>query len=80
MPAAYRPFQVDAVRLFYVKLAANGPVFLEEGRGNAVHCPSDGEGTPEMRSLKNIDVASSPDRVSKSAYGTGIRNRIQLYL
>ena len=60
------PFQVEAIPMYNLKPAANGTVFHPKGRGNGYvvtyggkrfYFSGDTEGIPEMRVLKNIDVA-----------------------
>ena len=60
------PFQVEAIPMYNLKPAANGTVFHPKGRGNGYvvtyggkrfYFSGDTEGIPEMRALKNIDVA-----------------------
>jgi L-ascorbate metabolism protein UlaG (beta-lactamase superfamily) len=60
------PFQVQAVPMYNQQPAANGTVFHPKGRGNGYvltyggkrfYFSGDTEGIPEMRALKNIDVA-----------------------
>lgn len=59
-------FQVDAIPMYNLKPAANGTVYHEKGRGNGYvltyggkrfYFSGDTEGIPEMKSLRNIDVA-----------------------
>lgn len=59
-------FKVEAVAAYNLKPAANGTIFHEKGRGNGYvvtyggkrfYFSGDTEGTPEMRALRNIDVA-----------------------
>jgi len=59
-------FKVEAVPMYNLKPASNGTIFHEKGRGNGYvvtyggkrfYFSGDTEGTPEMRALKNIDVA-----------------------
>jgi L-ascorbate metabolism protein UlaG (beta-lactamase superfamily) len=59
-------FQVEAVPMYNLKPAANGQIYHEKGRGNGYvltyggkrfYFSGDTEGTPEMKALRNIDVA-----------------------
>lgn len=59
-------FTVEALPMYNLKPAANGTVMHEKGRGNGYvltyggkrfYFSGDTEGTPEMRALRNIDVA-----------------------
>jgi L-ascorbate metabolism protein UlaG (beta-lactamase superfamily) len=59
-------FKVDAIAAYNLKPAANGTIFHERGRGNGYvvtyggkrfYFSGDTEGIPEMRALRNIDVA-----------------------
>ncbi len=59
-------FEVEAVPMYNLKPAANGQIYHEKGRGNGyiltyggkrIYLSGDTEGTPEMRALRNIDVA-----------------------
>lgn len=59
-------FKVDAIAAYNLKPAANGTVYHEKGRGNGYvvtyggkrfYFSGDTEGIPEMRALRNIDVA-----------------------
>jgi len=59
-------FKIDAIAMYNLKPAANGTVYHEKGRGNGYvvtyggkrfYFAGDTEGTPEMKALKNIDVA-----------------------
>ncbi|HTS65907.1 MAG TPA: MBL fold metallo-hydrolase [Candidatus Acidoferrales bacterium] len=61
--------KVEAIPMYNLKPAANGQVYHEKGRGNGYvltiggkrfYFAGDTEGTPEMRALKNIDVAFIP--------------------
>src|ERR1039458_6346231 len=63
------PFKVDAIAMYNLKPAADGQTYHEKGRGNGYivtyggkrfYFAGDTEGTPEMRALKNIDVAFIP--------------------
>ncbi len=63
------PFKVDAIPMYNMKPGPGGQVFHEKGRGNGYiltyggkrfYFAGDTEGTPEMRALKNIDVAFIP--------------------
>ena len=63
------PFKVEAIPMYNLKPADNGPVYHEKGRGNGYivtyggkrfYFAGDTEGIPEMRALKNIDVAFIP--------------------
>jgi hypothetical protein len=63
------PFKLEAIPMYNLKPADNGQVFHEKGRGNGYiltyggkrfYFAGDTEGTPEMRALKNIDVAFIP--------------------
>ena len=63
------PFKVEATPMYNLKPAADGQIYHEKGRGNGYivtyggkrfYFAGDTEGTPEMRSLKNIDVAFIP--------------------
>jgi len=62
-------FEVEAIPMYNLKPAADGTVYHEKGRGNGYivtfggkrfYFAGDTEGTPEMRALKNIDVAFIP--------------------
>jgi L-ascorbate metabolism protein UlaG (beta-lactamase superfamily) len=62
-------FKIDAIPMYNLKPDAGGQVFHEKGRGNGYiltyggkrfYFAGDTEGTPEMRALKNIDVAFIP--------------------
>ena len=62
-------FQVEAVPMYNMKPAADGTLYHEKGRGNGYivsfggkrfYFAGDTEGIPEMRALKNIDVAFIP--------------------
>jgi L-ascorbate metabolism protein UlaG (beta-lactamase superfamily) len=66
---AIGPFQVEAIPMYNLKPADNGTTFHEKGRGNGYivgfggkrfYFAGDTEGIPEMRALKNIDVAFIP--------------------
>ena len=59
-------FQVEAIPMYNLKPAANGQIYHERGRGNGYiltyggkrfYFSGDTEGTPEMKALRNIDVA-----------------------
>jgi len=59
-------FKVEAIPMYNLAPAANGTTYHEKGRGNGYvvtyggkrfYFSGDTEGTPEMRALKNIDVA-----------------------
>lgn len=59
-------FKVEAIPMYNLKPAANGTTWHEKGRGNGYvltyggkrfYFSGDTEGTPEMRALRNIDVA-----------------------
>ena len=59
-------FQVEAIPMYNLKPAANGTIYHEKGRGNGYvltyggkrfYFSGDTEGIPEMRALRNIDVA-----------------------
>ena len=59
-------FKVEAIPMYNLKPAANGTVFHDKGRGNGYvvtyggkrfYFSGDTEGTPEMKALRNIDVA-----------------------
>ena len=59
-------FGVEAIPMYNLKPAANGTIYHPKGRGNGYiltyggkrfYFSGDTEGTPEMRALKNIDVA-----------------------
>lgn len=59
-------FKVEAIPMYNLKPAANGTVFHEKGRGNGYvltyggkrfYFSGDTAGTPEMKGLRNIDVA-----------------------
>jgi L-ascorbate metabolism protein UlaG (beta-lactamase superfamily) len=59
-------FKVEAVPMYNLKPAENGTVFHEKGRGNGYvltyggkrfYFSGDTEGIPEMKALRNIDVA-----------------------
>jgi L-ascorbate metabolism protein UlaG (beta-lactamase superfamily) len=62
-------FKIEAVPMYNLKPAADGQIYHEKGRGNGYvltyggkrfYFAGDTEGTPEMRALKNIDVAFIP--------------------
>jgi L-ascorbate metabolism protein UlaG (beta-lactamase superfamily) len=57
---------VEAIPMYNLKPAANGTLYHEKGRGNGYvvtyggkrfYFSGDTEGTPEMKALRNIDVA-----------------------
>jgi L-ascorbate metabolism protein UlaG (beta-lactamase superfamily) len=59
-------FKVEAIPMYNMKPAANGTIYHDKGRGNGYvvtyggkrfYFSGDTEGTPEMKALKNIDVA-----------------------
>ena len=59
-------FKVEAIPMYNLKPAANGTIFHDKGRGNGYvltyggmryYFSGDTEGTPEMKALRNIDVA-----------------------
>jgi L-ascorbate metabolism protein UlaG (beta-lactamase superfamily) len=59
-------FKVEAIPMYNLKPAANGTVYHEKGRGNGYiltyggkrfYFTGDTEGIPEMKALRNIDVA-----------------------
>jgi L-ascorbate metabolism protein UlaG (beta-lactamase superfamily) len=59
-------FKVEAVPMYNLKPADNGTIFHEKGRGNGYvltyggkrfYFSGDTEGIPEMKALRNIDVA-----------------------
>jgi len=59
-------FKVEAIPMYNLKPAANGTYMHEKGRGNGYvltyggkrfYFSGDTEGTPEMKALRNIDVA-----------------------
>ena len=59
-------FQVEAIPMYNMKPAANGQIYHEKGRGNGYvvtyggkrfYFSGDTEGIPEMKALRNIDVA-----------------------
>ena len=59
-------FQVEALPMYNLKPAANGTIYHDKGRGNGYiltyggkrfYFSGDTEGTPEMKALRNIDVA-----------------------
>jgi L-ascorbate metabolism protein UlaG (beta-lactamase superfamily) len=59
-------FKVEAIPMYNMKPASDGTVYHEKGRGNGYvltyggkrfYFSGDTEGTPEMKALKNIDVA-----------------------
>jgi L-ascorbate metabolism protein UlaG (beta-lactamase superfamily) len=59
-------FKVEAVPMYNLKPAADGTYMHEKGRGNGYvltyggkrfYFSGDTEGTPEMKALRNIDVA-----------------------
>jgi len=61
--------KVEAIPMYNLKPAANGQTYHEKGRGNGYvlmiggkrfYFAGDTEGIPEMRALKNIDVAFIP--------------------
>ena len=64
------PFKIEAVAMYNVKRGpSEGQVYHEKGRGNGyvvsfgnvrVYIAGDTEGTPEMRMLRNIQVAFIP--------------------
>jgi L-ascorbate metabolism protein UlaG (beta-lactamase superfamily) len=62
-------FQVEAIPMYNLKPAPDGSLYHEKGRGNGYivtfggkrfYFAGDTEGIPEMRALKNIDVAFIP--------------------
>jgi L-ascorbate metabolism protein UlaG (beta-lactamase superfamily) len=62
-------FKIKAIPMYNLKPAADGQIYHEKGRGNGYivtfggkrfYFAGDTEGTPEMRALKNIDVAFIP--------------------
>ena len=62
-------FKIEAIPMYNLKPAANGQTYHDKGRGNGyvltfggkrIYFAGDTEGIPEMRSLKNIDVAFIP--------------------
>jgi L-ascorbate metabolism protein UlaG (beta-lactamase superfamily) len=62
-------FEVEAIPMYNLKAAADGTLYHEKGRGNGYvvsfggkrfYFAGDTEGIPEMRALKNIDVAFIP--------------------
>ena len=62
-------FKIEAIPMYNMKPAADGQIYHEKGRGNGYiltyggkrfYFAGDTEGTPEMRALKNIDVAFIP--------------------
>jgi len=62
-------FKVEAIPMYNLKPAENGQTYHEKGRGNGYivtyggkrfYFAGDTEGIPEMRALKNIDVAFIP--------------------
>ena len=62
-------FKIDAIPMYNLKPAADGTIYHEKGRGNGYivtygakrfYFAGDTEGIPEMRALKNIDVAFIP--------------------
>jgi L-ascorbate metabolism protein UlaG (beta-lactamase superfamily) len=63
------PFQLEAIPMYNTKPASDGQIYHERGRGNGYiityggkrfYIAGDTEGIPEMRALKNIDVAFIP--------------------
>ena len=59
-------FKIEAIPMYNLKPAANGTIYHEKGRGNGYiltyggkrfYFSGDTEGIPEMKALKNIDVA-----------------------
>lgn len=59
-------FKVEAIPVYNLKPAADGQIYHEKGRGNGYiltyggkrfYFSGDTEGTPEMKALRNIDVA-----------------------
>ena len=59
-------FKVEAIPMYNLKPAADGQLYHEKGRGNGYiltyggkrfYFSGDTEGIPEMRALRNIDVA-----------------------
>jgi L-ascorbate metabolism protein UlaG (beta-lactamase superfamily) len=59
-------FKVEAIPMYNLKPAANGTIYHDKGRGNGYvltyggkrfYFSGDTEGIPEMRALRNIDVA-----------------------
>ena len=59
-------FKVEAIPMYNMKPAADGQIYHEKGRGNGYiltysgkrfYFSGDTEGTPEMKALRNIDVA-----------------------
>ena len=62
-------FEVSAIPMYNLKPAPDGQIYHEKGRGNGYilsyggkrfYFAGDTEGIPEMRALKNIDVAFIP--------------------
>ena len=62
-------FKIEAIPMYNLKPAADGTIYHEKGRGNGYivtyggkrfYFAGDTEGIPEMRALKNIDVAFIP--------------------
>jgi len=60
------PFQVEAIPMYNMKPAADGTLYHPKGRGNGYiltyggkrfYFSGDTEGIPEMKALRNIDVA-----------------------
>ena len=65
----FSDFKIEAIPMYNQKPAANGQTYHEKGRGNGYvityggkrfYIAGDTEGIPEMRALKNIDVAFIP--------------------
>ena len=78
------PFKLDAIPMYNMKPGPGGQVFHEKGRGNGYiltyggkrfYFAGDTEGTPEMRALKNIDVAFIPMNLPYTDDAGGGRRR-----
>jgi L-ascorbate metabolism protein UlaG (beta-lactamase superfamily) len=63
------PFKLEAIPMYNPRPASDGQIYHEKGRGNGYivtyggkrfYFAGDTEGIPEMRALKNIDVAFIP--------------------
>ena len=79
-------FKVEAIPMYNLQPAANGTVYHEKGRGNGYvltyggkrfYFSGDTEGTPEMKALRNIDVAfvcmNVPYTMSPEAAAVAVR-------
>jgi len=79
-------FKVEAIPMYNLKPAPNGTVFHDKGRGNGYvltyggkrfYFSGDTDGTPEMKALRNIDVAfvcmNPPYTMSTEAAAEAVR-------